>query len=72
MSRRERIVIPNLPHHITQRGVRKQDVFFSDADREVYKALLAHYSQKFGLDILAYTLMTNHVHHLALPGKKTH
>ena len=45
-------------------------MFFSDADREVYKALLAHYSQKFGLDILAYTLMTNHVHHLALPREK--
>jgi putative transposase len=32
MARLACIVIPGLPHHITQRGNRREQVFFSDAD----------------------------------------
>jgi len=67
MPRRARVVIPNLPHHITQRGVRRQDVFFCDDDREVYLRLLKENAVKHGVAIIAYTLMTNHVHHLVAP-----
>ena len=36
MPRSARIVIPDIPHHITQRGNYWQQVFFSDEDRLVY------------------------------------
>jgi putative transposase len=44
MARLARIVVPGLPHHVTQRGNRRQDVFFSDDDYRHYRALLAHHA----------------------------
>lgn len=70
MSRDIRTVIPLLPHHVTQRGGRRQDVFFTPGDRAVYLELLALYAQRYGVELLAYTLMTNHVHHLVVPHEK--
>jgi putative transposase len=67
MPRMARIVIPDVPHHVTQRGNRREDVFFDDEDRRRYLLLLLEYSQKRALDILAYCLMTNHVHFVAVP-----
>ena len=67
MPRQRRAVIPNCPHHITQRGNNRRDVFFSDRDRELYLTLLKEYSQKDKLDMLGYCLMTNHVHIVATP-----
>ena len=67
MPRLARNVFPDVPHHITQRGNRRDDVFFSDEDRQVYLAWLMEYSKKHGLEILAYCLMTNHVHLVAVP-----
>jgi len=32
MSRLGRIVVPGLPYHVTQRGNRRQRVFFEDGD----------------------------------------
>ena len=45
-------------HHITQRGNNRQDVFFVDEDRRVYLELLQEQAQKYGLEVLAYCLMT--------------
>lgn len=70
MSRDVRSVIPLLPHHVTQRGGRRQDVFFIPGDRCVYLELLSHYGARYGVELLAYTLMTNHVHHLVVPHEK--
>lgn len=67
MPRMARIVIPDVPHHVTQRGNRREDVFFDDGDRRRYLLLLLEYSQKHALDIWAYCLMTNHVHFVAVP-----
>lgn len=67
MPRKPRIVIPGAPHHVTQRGNRRQTVFFCDDDREFYLELLEHYSRKFNTYVLAYCLMNNHVHHLLVP-----
>ena len=61
------MVLNNVPHHITQRGNNKQDVFFVDDDRTKYLDLLKQQSQRFGLDILAYCLMSNHTHIIAIP-----
>ena len=54
--------VPGVPHHITQRGVRRFNVFLDDADHRRYLELLAHYAPQFGLAITAYCLITNHVH----------
>jgi len=47
------------------------DVFFSDKDRERYLMWLLQYSEQYGLDILAYCLMTNHVHIIGRPENET-
>jgi len=62
-----RVVIPDCPHHVTQRGNRREDVFFTDADRLRYLELLAEYAAKHGLAVQAYCLMPNHVHLVAVP-----
>ncbi len=67
MPRAARIVIENVPHHITQRGNNRQDVFFTDDDRLQYLAFLKDRSETYGLTILGYCLMTNHVHIVAIP-----
>ena len=67
MPRVARIVIPGIPHHITQRGNNRQDTFFVDDDRRRYLAILKEQSKKFGLPISGYCLMTNHVHLIATP-----
>ncbi|MGH7800863.1 MAG: transposase [Thermodesulfobacteriota bacterium] len=67
MPRTSRIVFPNLPHHITQRGNRREDVFFTDQDRTEYLFWLKEYCDKNKVDILAYCLMTNHIHIVAVP-----
>jgi REP element-mobilizing transposase RayT len=33
MPRHRRVVIPDCPHHITQRGNNRRAIFFGDADR---------------------------------------
>jgi len=62
-------VIEAVAHHVVQRGNNRQDVFFVDDDYVRYLSLLREQSQTYGLEILAYCLMTNHVHLVAVPGK---
>jgi len=67
MPRIARMVIPGLPYHITQRGNRGEAVFFSDNDRRRYLSWLRDYSERYGLDVMGYCLMTNHVHLVGEP-----
>ncbi|NLX15192.1 MAG: hypothetical protein GXY44_16310 [Phycisphaerales bacterium] len=67
MPRVSRIVLPGRPHHVTQRGNNRQDVFFVDDDRRVYLGLLKPQAERFGLEIMGYCLMSNHVHLVAIP-----
>jgi len=67
MPRLARAVFPTIPHHITQRGNRCEDVFFSDEDRFFYLELLQHYSKKYNVAVLAYCLMDNHIHLVLTP-----
>jgi putative transposase len=67
MPRVARTVFADLPHHITQRGNRRETVFFNDEDRVCYLSWLKEYSDKHNIEILAYCLMTNHVHLVAVP-----
>jgi len=67
MARLPRIVIPGVAHHLTQRGNRKLPVFFSDADRKLYLALLAEAMRANRTICLAWCLMDNHVHLVLVP-----
>jgi len=67
MARMARVVVPGIPHHVTQRGVRRNDVFFCKADYELYMRLLAKFCRKSGTEIWAYCLMTNHIHLVMVP-----
>ena len=67
MPRHARTVVACLPHHVTQRGNRREQVFFSDDDRRAYLAWLGKYAEKHDVEVLAYCLMNNHVHLVAVP-----
>jgi len=56
--------------HITQRGVDRQPVFFSPRDRETYLGLVADNPEETHTRILAYCLLTNHVHWIAIPERE--
>lgn len=70
MPRFARITVPGCPHHLIQRGNRRQKVFFSDEDKGFYLLLLARQAHRCGLSIWAYCLMDNHVHLVAVPKSK--
>lgn len=70
MPRLARVVGVGLPHHITQRGNYRQKIFNNDSDRERYLHWVAEYSRKNALSVLAYCLMDNHVHFIAVPDKQ--
>ena len=67
MARFARVVVPDIPHHVTQRGTGRRDVFFNPPDRHVYLGLLKKYSHLYGVRVLGYCLMTNHVHLILQP-----
>ena len=65
-----RVVLPGSPHHITQRGIRRFDIFRDDDDRNLYLDLFVESARRFGLEICAYCLMSNHVHFVAIPERQ--
>lgn len=67
MARLARIVVPNVPHHVTQRGNRREPIFFESGDQDVYIDLLARHCAKNGVAVWAYCLMPNHVHLVLTP-----
>ena len=67
MPRIARVIAAEYPHHITQRGNNRADVFFNDEDKEYYLQTLKKYGDEYHVNIWAYCLMTNHVHILAVP-----
>jgi len=58
-----------MPHHVVQRGNRRQRVFFEGSDREYYLRVLEEKSKKYQVQIWAYCLMDNHVHLVVVPGQ---
>jgi len=67
MPRLARAVAVGFAHHIAQRGNNRHDVFFVDDDRQVYLELLKEQANKYGLELVGYCLMSNHVHIIAIP-----
>ena len=70
MSRIARAIAVDYPHHITQRGNNRQDVFLDDKDHKYYLGLVKKYTVKYDCCVWAYCLMTNHVHLLLVPRKE--
>ena len=64
------MLVPGVPHHITQRGNNRQDVFYADDSRDVYLDLLERHAQRDELGVLGYCLMSNHVHLIAVPHRE--
>lgn len=67
MARMARVVVPFYPHHVTQRGNRRQRTFFGDNDYATYIRLLSEFCRKAGTRVWAYCLMPNHVHLVMVP-----
>jgi putative transposase len=70
MARLARVIAEGIPHHITQRGNRRQQTFFSDDDYRAYLELMAEWCKKHNVQIWAYCLMPNHIHLIAVPSIK--
>ena len=70
MARMPRLVVPGYPHHVTQRGNRRQKTFFNSEDYQAYLELIAIAKSNAGCDIWAYCLMPNHVHFVIVPEYK--
>lgn len=67
MARLSRIVVPGVPHHVIQRGNRRQRTFFRTSDFKTYLTLLSRFSRQYGVEIWAWVLMPNHTHLIATP-----
>jgi len=67
MARLARVVAPGLPHHITQRGNRRQQTFLCDEDYRSYLELMGQWCGAHQVEIWAYCLMPDHVHLIAVP-----
>lgn len=67
MPRIARVVAPDYPHHITQRGTNRTHIFLDDEDRRYFLDSLSEYADRTGTKIWAYCLMGNHFHLLLVP-----
>jgi len=61
------VVVAGLPHHVTQRGNRRETVFFGDDDYQAYLDLIAGAARRSETEIWAYCLTPNHVHFIMTP-----
>ncbi len=71
MARQARVVVPGLPHHVTQRGNRRQPTFFADHDYQLYRTILADALARCAVEVWAYCLLPNHVHLILVPSDET-
>ena len=67
MPRQGRIVIQNTPHHVTQRGNYQQNIFEQESQYKQYCEWVNDYALECDFKILAYCLMSNHVHFIVVP-----
>ena len=67
MARLPRLTLPDYPHHVIQRGNNRQAIFASPQDHQTLLDLLRDSAKKFGVEVHAYVLMSNHFHLLVTP-----
>ena len=68
MARLPRVTLADLPYHITQRGNRRQPVFFTEADRHVYLTLLQEQTRHYGVEGCG---IQGHITEFRLPRKNS-
>ena len=62
MSRPLRIELAGGLYHVTSRGDRREDIFYSDADRQVWLEILGQVCSRFNWVCHAWCQMSNHYH----------
>ena len=62
MPRVGRVVLPNYPHHIVQRGHNRRVVFAADQDFKYYLETLSESRSVYEVRVYAWCLMTHHIH----------
>jgi putative transposase len=67
MARQPRLILPNQPHLILQRGNDNQTIFRDDEDRERFLGWLQECARLYRVAVHAYVLMPNQVILLATP-----
>ena len=67
MPRFPRLVVPGYPHHVTQRGVRRQRTFFEETDYQTYLKMALELTADWHVEFWAYCLMPNHIHAIVVP-----
>lgn len=72
MPRSARIIVPNIPHHVFQRGDNRSSIFAEPADFSYYLQNLREWKVTLGVKVYGYCLMTNHVHLILEPSDDTH
>src|SRR2546423_184317 len=70
MPRPDRTTVPGLPHHITHRGNRREQIFKDDEDYRTYLRLLRKAIERYYVRLWSYSLMPNHIHLVAVPDRK--
>ena len=53
MARLARMIIPGVPHHVTQRGNRRERIFFEPGDEQVYLDLMKAQLKRHGVECWA-------------------
>lgn len=67
MPRKPRMYLPGLPCHVIQRGNNRDAGFFCEDDYRFYLECLGEACGRYGAELHAYVLMTNHTHLLMTP-----
>ena len=67
MLRTGRVLLPNNPHHVVQRGHNRQVVFAEVSAYQYYLKTLRLWKREYGIKVYAYCLMTHHVHMVLEP-----
>lgn len=70
VARLARVVAPDMPHHVLQRGNRRQRVFFEKQDKRKYLEFLEEKTKEYNVQVWAYCLMDNHIHLIVVPKDK--
>lgn len=69
MARLPRPDLAGVPQHVVQRGNNRMPCFLDDEDRQHYLQCLGQALLRYGCELHAYVLMSNHVHLLLTPGE---
>jgi putative transposase len=63
----QKLNVPNLVSHITQRAAGKGPLFLEDSDYLIMLGLMKEIAEKYSLEMYAFCFMPNHVHLLLSP-----